>query len=288
MKKILITGKKGQLAQALKAEFDAIKDIEVYFLGKNNLNLENPRSIQGTLAQIAPDYIVHTAAYTAVDLAEDYPKVALTINQYATEEIAKYCKKHNCKLLAISTDYIFDGKNNSPIKEEEPPNPINAYGKSKWLAEQEILSYLENQAIIIRTSWLVSSYGNNFAKTMTNLFNSGKESIRVVADQQGSPTYAPDLAQAIKTIILDSNWIAGTYHYANQGSCTWYELAKYLRDISGFKTVIHPITTQEFNARAQRPQYSVLSTQKIQDTFDIVIPDWKTSLKKMFPLPPTQ
>lgn len=288
MKKILITGKKGQLAQALKAELDVIKDIEVYSLGRDDLNLEQTHHIEGALAQITPDYIVHTAAFTGVDLAEDHPKDALTINQYATEEIAKYCKKHNCKLLAISTDYIFDGKNSSPIQEEETPNPINVYGKSKWLAEQEIRSYLEKQAIIIRTSWLVSSYGNNFAKTMIRLFTSGKESIRVVSDQQGSPTYAPDLAQAIKTIILDSNWIAGTYHYANQGSCTWYELAKYLRDISGFKTVIHPITTQEFNARAPRPPYSVLSTQKIQDTFDIVIPDWKTSLKKMFPLPPTQ
>lgn len=288
MKKILITGKKGQLAQALKAELDVIKDIEVYFLGRDDLNLELTHHIGGALAQIAPDYIVHTASYTAVDLAEDHPKDALTINQYATEEIAKYCKKHNCKLLAISTDYIFDGKNSSPIQEEETPNPINVYGKSKWLAEQEIRSYLENQAIIIRTSWLVSSYGNNFAKTMIRLFTSGKQSIRVVADQQGSPTYAPDLAQAIKSIIFDSNWIAGTYHYANQGSCTWYELAQYLRDVNGFKTVIHPITTQEFNARAPRPQYTVLNTQKIQDTFHIVIPDWKTSLKKMFPLPPSQ
>src|SRR5699024_7366084 len=200
----------------------------------------------------------------------------------------KYCKKHNCKLLAISTDYIFDGKNNSPIKEEEPPNPINAYGKSKWLAEQEILSYLENQAIIIRTSWLVSSYGNNFAKTMTNLFNSGKESIRVVADQQGSPTYAPDLAQAIKTIILNRKWIAGIYHYANRGSCTTYELTLYIRDFNAFKATIDPITTQEFNARSQTPQYTVLSTQKRQDTFSIVIPDWKTSLKRMFPLSPIQ
>ncbi|MBE8722874.1 dTDP-4-dehydrorhamnose reductase [Sphingobacterium pedocola] len=277
--RILITGSNGQLGSELQ---DILKDntnYECYFLNRKQLPLDQTAIIQDILGTYQPNVIIHTAAYTAVDKAEAEQELANKINYLATEEIAQYCRLNETKLLAISTDYVFDGNSSVALREDATVDPLNVYGLTKWKGEQAILKWYP-EAIIIRTSWVYSTYGTNFVKTMLRLM-SEQEGISVINDQIGSPTYAYDLAQIIVYIIDSGKWIAGIYHYSNEGQISWYDFAVAIRDIQRLNCQIDAISTSAYPTAAKRPAYSLLDKSKIKNTFGIEISDWRSSLERM-------
>ncbi len=280
--KILVTGAKGQLGSEIRYlskgqshQFDFI-DFEELDLTKSDL-------IVPFLSSKQPDFIINCAAYTAVDKAEDEPELAVQINKIAPAEIAKYCKESGCRLIHISTDYIFDGNFSRPINEEDSPNPKSVYGQTKLDGERAVQALL-NDAYIIRTSWVYSSFGNNFVKTMLRL-GSEKEEISVVADQYGTPTWARDLADTVLQIvnqITNGNDQPGIYHFSNEGEISWYDFAVEIMKQAKLKCKVNPISTSDYPTRAKRPQYSVLDKSKIASTFKVKIPLWSDSLNKYF------
>lgn len=282
MKKILITGSNGQLGSELKDLLKSTDSFTAVFLDRDNLDLANTHSIQPTLSAYNPDIIIHAAAYTAVDKAESEADLADKINHLASAEIASYCKEHDCKLVAISTDYVFDGNSSTALNEEAAVDPINVYGRTKLLGEQAIQNILP-EAIIIRTSWVYSTYGNNFVKTMIRLM-SEREEISVINDQVGSPTYAKDLAKVILTIINSEQWISGIYHYSNEGEISWFDFAEEIKRIKGLVCKINAIPTSSYPTPAKRPKYSLLDKGKIIKNYGVVVPNWKDSLQEMINL----
>lgn len=211
-----------------------------------------------------------------MDKAESEPEQADKINHLACEEIAQYCRLHGAKLLSISTDYVFDGSADKLLTEETAANPLNVYGLTKWKGEQAIQKWAP-ESIIIRTAWVYSTYGNNFVKTMLRLMDE-RQSLSVVADQIGSPTYARDLAKAIVHIIDSGAWHPGIYHYANEGRISWYDFAQAIRTMGGAACEVLPIPTAQYATPAPRPTFSLLDKTKIKDTFGVDVPYWEDSL----------
>ncbi|WP_270089106.1 dTDP-4-dehydrorhamnose reductase [Sphingobacterium sp. SYP-B4668] len=279
VQKILITGANGQVGSELKAIYEHRTDVETFFLDRKQLPLDQTLIIQDILAMYQPDVIIHAAAYTAVDKAEGEAELANVVNHLATEEIAQYCRIHEAKLIAISTDYVFEGSSACPLPEDAAVNPINVYGQTKLNGELAIQKWVPD-AIIIRTSWVYSTYGHNFVKTMLRLM-AEREEISVVADQIGTPTYAYDLAKAIVAIIDSEIWQAGVYHYSNEGEISWYDFAIAIREISKLSCTIHPIPTSAYPTPAKRPRFSLLDKSKIKSTFGVEVPFWRDSLEKM-------
>ncbi|PRD52098.1 dTDP-4-dehydrorhamnose reductase [Sphingobacterium gobiense] len=277
--RILITGSNGQVGSELKELLGKEEGFETFFLDRKQLPLEQTLIIQDILGMYEPDIIIHAAAYTAVDKAESEPELADTVNHLATEEIAQYCRMHGAKLLAISTDYVFDGHSNEPLKEDAPTSPLNIYGLTKWKGEQAIQKWAPEN-IIIRTSWVYSAYGNNFVKTMIRLLHE-REELSVVHDQIGSPTYARDLAQTMVDIIKAAKWHPGIYHYSNEGQLSWYDFAVNIQELIGTTCRITPIPTSQYPTLAKRPAYSLLDKSKIKRTFNVQVPFWLDSLKEM-------
>lgn len=277
--KILVTGASGQLGRELEHVFQDQGKYEVAYFYHRDMPLEVPDKIHESLRKVLPDIIIHAGAYTAVDRAEEEPELVDKVNHLSTAEIARYCVESKCRLIFISTDYVFGGNTPFPLLEEEPASPINVYGLSKWRAEESINRIL-GSAIIIRTSWVYSRFGNNFVKTMIRLMRE-RSRISVVDDQVGSPTNAGDLALAISAIVNHSEWLPGTYHYSNEGQTTWFNFAKEIKKICQFQCEVIPTSSSEFNAVAVRPKYSRLKKDKIKKTFGIDIPEWKDSLQKM-------
>lgn len=277
--KLLITGSNGQLGSELQDILRTHSDKECYFLDRKQLPLDQTLIIQDILAMYNPDVIIHAAAYTAVDKAETEPQLADSINHLASEEIAQYCRIHGAKLIAISTDYVFDGNSEIALTEEAPVNPINTYGLTKLQGERTIMKW-HPEPIIIRTSWVYSTYGNNFVKTMIRLMTE-RDEISVINDQIGSPTYAKDLAQAIVDIIDANAWVSGIYHYSNDGEISWYDFAVAIKEIKGLDCKINPILTTQYPTPAKRPKYSLLDKSKIKRTFNVNVPNWRDSLGMM-------
>lgn len=277
--RILITGASGQLGSELKelAHHDPIN--EFFFLSRAELPLDQIMIIGDVLGMYEPELIIHAGAFTAVDKAESESELAAKVNYLASEEIAQYCYKHGTNLIAISTDYVFDGNSSSPLKEDAATDPINTYGKTKLEGERVILKWAKD-AIILRTSWVYSTYGNNFVKTMIRLM-SEREDISVISDQIGSPTYARDLAEVIFAIIKSGKWQGGVYHYSNEGQISWYDFACAIKEIKGLDCRINPISTSDYPTAAKRPKYSLLDKSKIKSTFGISIPEWRESLTQM-------
>lgn len=276
--RILITGAGGQVGTALRQQLEN-EDFESYFLDRKQLPLEQTLIIQDILSMYQPDIIIHTAAYTAVDKAESEPELANAVNHLASEEIAQYCRIHGAKLLAISTDYVFDGQSSEPLTEEAVPAPLNIYGHSKWKGEQAIQKWAPD-SIIIRTSWVYAEQGHNFVNTMQRLMHE-RETLSVVHDQIGSPTYAGDLARAIITILKAEHWQPGIYHYANEGEVSWYDFAVAIREQIGASCQINGIPTSQYPTPAKRPSYSLLDKSKIKRTFNVSVPFWLDSLTAM-------
>lgn len=268
--KILITGCNGQLGTELKKLLpEAIcADVDV-------LDITDFEAVQKFVSDNNIGIIINGAAYTAVDKAEDDKELAKKINEDGPRNLAL----SGAKIIHVSTDYVFDGRNYKPYQPEDETHPLSVYGQTKRAGE---LAVLENakEAVIIRTAWLYSNHGNNFVKTMRR-FGNEKSEINVVADQIGSPTFAGDLAQAIVAILPQMNeQNKGIYHYTNEGVCSWYDFACEIMSLSELNCNINPIPSSAYPTKAVRPFYSVLSKEKIKSTFKINIPHWKESLKK--------
>lgn len=283
---ILVTGANSQLGNELHVIAPQFPYCQFLFVTKAELDITNFNSIIKYFKGHSIDYCINCAAYTAVDKAETDEDQAYLINADAVAILSKICSQNNAQLIHISTDYVFDGTATQPYKETDTPNPVSVYGKSKLQGEELALKHCPS-ALIIRTSWLYSSFKNNFVKTMLRLMKE-KESIHVVNDQFGCPTYAADLALAIMRIIRSkkSKENPGIYHYTNTGITNWYEFAVAIKKITGSNCIVNPITTEQYEQyiSAKRPAYSVLDTSKIAATFPVEIPNWELSLEKCLSL----
>lgn len=276
---IVVTGANGQLGNELKAIAPQFGEYRFLFVTKEELAIEDIDAVKKYFSTNTPAYCINCAAYTAVDKAETEKNKAFLINAEAVGNLATACKQHDVQLIHISTDYVFDGTAKQPYKETDDTCPINTYGKSK-LKGEELALLNDPSTIIIRTSWVYSSFKSNFVRTMLRLMKE-KDSINVVNDQYGSPTYAADIATAIMKIISSgkSREMPGIYNYTNAGITNWYEFALAIKELSGSNCIVNPVTTAQYPTAAKRPLYSALDTKKIRDCFDIVIPQWKDSLE---------
>lgn len=275
---ILITGSKGQLGNEMKLVLAGASDCKCFYTDVDTLDITNIEQLECFVVYNSITHIVNCAAYTAVDKAEDDEKNAIKVNVDAVRNLGIVSKKHDIKLIHISTDYVFDGTNHLPYSEDMAVCPVSVYGKTK-LAGERALQDIAVDAVIIRTAWLYSSFGNNFVKTMLRL---GRErnSLNVVFDQVGTPTYAADLAKAIYDIIHYPEWIPGIYHFSNEGVCSWYDFTKVIHQIAGISCQVSPIESNTYPVKASRPHYSVLNKSKIKNTFHVNVPYWIDSLKK--------
>lgn len=283
-KHVLITGANGQLGNELKrASAGHPANLAFHFTDVADLDITDPYAVEEYVASNNISYIVNCAAYTAVDKAEDDIEKCYLINRDAVRNLGEAAAKHNAKVIHVSTDYVFDGKGSRPYRETDPVNPQSVYGKSKQEGEAALMEVCP-ESIVIRTAWLYSIFGNNFVKTMIRL-GQEKETLSVVADQQGTPTNAADLANAILKIInyteASGDFKAGIYHYTNEGTATWFDFTLAIHELKGITTCkVSPVSTEEYPTRAVRPKYSILDKTKIKAMFNIEIPDWKESLKK--------
>jgi dTDP-4-dehydrorhamnose reductase len=278
MNNILVTGSKGQLGNEIQVLVSKYPELTFFFHDIDTLDITNKSALNAIFEKIKPSFIINCAAYTAVDKAETETDKAFLINDLAVKNIAEVAVSQSCKIIHVSTDYVFDGKKNIPYIETDKTNPMSAYGKSKLAGEQHLINLKD--AIIIRTAWLYSSFGNNFVKTMIRL---GKErsEIKVVCDQIGNPTYAADLAKAILDIIkysIQNSFKPGIYHFANEGACSWYDLACETIFQYNLPSKVQPIESKDYPTPTTRPEYSVFNKSKIKQTFGIKIPWWKHSL----------
>lgn len=286
MATILITGTKGQLGSELKIISENNPEHVFVFSNRETLDLTNSIQIIKFIKDLKPDWIINCAAYTQVDKAESEQGMAMLINATAIKNIVDAIKNSECKLIHISTDAVYDGRLNVPHKETSQLNPLSIYAKSKL--EGENYALLHQKTIIIRTSWLYSTFGNNFVKTIIK-HASVKESSGVVFDQIGTPTYAKDLADAIMKIILciENNVIvfkSDIYNYSNEGVCSWFDFAIEIVQEAGLFCKILPILSSEYKSLAPRPTYSVMDKSKIKEHFGLSIPHWRNSLTKYFKL----
>lgn len=281
MKRILITGGSGQLGSSLTKLLSRYPEkYSVLSPASSALDITDAGSVNSFMASADGhiDIIVNCAAYTAVDNAENDIDSATRLNAYAPAILAEAANTYQCKLLHISTDYVFSGDANAPVDEAAATAPQSVYGKTKLLGEKK-LTEIKPDAIILRTSWLYSECRSNFVKTMLRLGHT-KSAISVVYDQVGSPTYAGDLAQAIKSIIDFGKWTPGIYHYSNEGVASWFDFAKAIFELAAISgCTISPCLSCEYPTPAARPHFSVLDKSKIKRTFNISIPYWRDSLK---------
>lgn len=280
--KILVTGANGQLGSEIRKRGVQFADFNCIFTDINELDITDWRAVEAFCERELPDFLINCAAYTAVDIAETDDELAELLNTRVPAWLGKIGKLWNCRIIHISTDYVFDGTACVPYTENDLVNPESVYGKTKLNGEIALLK--ENaEAMIIRTAWLYSPYGNNFVKTMIRL-GAERDELKVVYDQIGSPTYAGDLAQTIltvisKTAVQKTAWKPGIYHYSNEGVCSWYDFAKAIHEFYGITCNVRPVTTDEYPTPAKRPAFSVLNKSKIKRIFDLEIPYWRDSLK---------
>lgn len=274
---ILVTGSNGQLGSELKELASLYPQYKFCFFSRTELAIENSEEVERAFALLRPNYVLNCAAYTAVDKAEAEKEEALAVNAIAVALLAKTAKKYGAKFLHVSTDYVFDGESEAPLKEDHPVAPVNFYGETKQRGEDEALK--ENkESIIIRTSWVYSFYGKNFVKTMMRLM-AERESIGVVADQVGSPTYAADLARAILHIVESGKWEPGIYHYSNDGVISWAQFAQEIATLLNSSCTVNFITTDQFPTPAKRPRYSVMDKAKIVSIYNVQLIPWQVSLQ---------
>lgn len=277
---ILVTGSNGQLGSELREISKAYPSYKFYFTNREQLDISDHALVEDFIKANNISIVINCAAYTAVDKAEDQKELSNELNYLAVENLARISKSLNIKLVHISTDYVFDGLAYSPYVENAKTNPQGVYGSTKLAGEEAIQHINPNNSIIIRTSWVYSSFGNNFVKTMLRLA-SDRDELGVIVDQIGTPTYAKDLAKAILEILPNlSNKDVEVYHFSNMGACSWYDFAKSIFDLKGIDIRINAIETSEYPTAAKRPFYSVLNKRKIKNQFQIEIPYWRDSLNE--------
>lgn len=277
MKKILVTGAGGQLANCFE-KIATHYDDEFIFLDSKSLDITCLENVQSVFNEISPDYCINTAAYTAVDLAEKEPEKAFLVNAEGVRNLAETCQEYKTKLIHISTDYVFDGETNLPYTEDDFTNPLGVYGASKRQGEILALDFCD-ETIIVRTSWLYSEFNKNFVKTMLSLFQQ-KDELVIVGDQFGQPTNANDLAEAVMTIIKAENKKYGIYHFSNYPETTWFDFTKKIAELVDAKTQIKKITTEDYLTLAKRPKRSTFCLDKIEKDYLIEIKHWECSLEE--------
>lgn len=277
MAKIIVSGAKGQLGQCIQRAVEKRALSGFVFIDIDELDILDSGKVLAFFAQEKPDYFINCAAYTEVDQAEEDVALYRAVNKNGALHLAQACAKHDATLLHISTDFVFEGNTNLPLKEGDVANPIGVYGLTKLEGEKAIQETLEKH-YILRTSWLYSEYANNFVKTMLRL-GKEKDRLTVVADQVGTPTYAGDLAQVLLDIIEKDPRAYGTYHFSNEGTASWYDFSKAIFDLANIHIEVAPVPTAAFPTKAQRPVYSVLDKTKIKETFGLQIPYWRESLE---------
>lgn len=274
--KVLITGVSGQLgfdaAKALTA-----KGLPFLGVGSKELDVTDRDAVLGTVREYHPDAVLHCAAYTKVDLAEDEPELCMRVNADGAQNVAEACREIGAKLLYVSTDYIFPGTGDKPWETDDATGPLNVYGKSK-LAGEAVVKELVEKHFIVRTSWVIGEHGNNFVKTMLRLAETHSE-LRVVGDQIGSPTFTADLAPVLCNMIATDKY--GVYHATNEGFCSWAELAEAVFRISGKNVTVHPVSTEEYGAKALRPKNSRLSKASLDARGFARLPEWEASLARL-------
>ena len=277
--KILVTGSNGQLGNEVRLLAPAFPAFRFIFTDVAELDITNEQDIEALVKEEKPGVIINCAAYTAVDKAEQEDNLAFLINAAAVGNLARVATRYASLLIHISTDYVFDGKGYNPYVEDDPTNPVSLYARSKHAGEQQVQSY-SSKALIIRTSWLYSTFGNNFIKTMMK-YGKERRSLNVVFDQTGTPTYARDLAQIILDIIHNNPDYEGVevFHFSNEGVTSWYDFAKTIMEFSGVDCKINPIETKDYPLPAIRPFYSVFNKSKIKQRFQVKIPYWRDSLR---------
>ena len=277
MHNILITGVDGQLGNELRL-LATENEYNYFFANRDDLDIYNEEQLKIYLEKYKITTIVNTAAYTAVDKAEEEEELANRINHLAVKNLAKLSQEKNIQLIHISTDYVFNGENFKPYVESDQTQPNGIYGKTKLDGENAMVAINPKNSIIIRTSWVYSSFGANFVKTMLRL-GKEKESLGVIFDQVGTPTYARDLAKVILDILPQiNNQKVEIYHYSNEGVLSWYDFAKEIMRMAKLDCRVNPIETKEYPTPAKRPHYSLLNKAKIKEDFNITIPYWKDSL----------
>ncbi|MDD2357279.1 MAG: dTDP-4-dehydrorhamnose reductase [Thiovulaceae bacterium] len=274
---ILVTGSNGQLGSEIRA-LSPDYNYNFFFTDRESLDISNTDIVNEFIETNSINTIINCAAYTAVDKAESDIENADMINHLAVKNLAEIAKENDIKLIHISTDYVFDGKNFKPYTEDDVTNPNGVYGSTKLEGEKALLQVRPKNSIIIRTSWVYSSFGANFVKTMLRL-GKEKEKLGVIFDQVGTPTYARDLAKAILDILPNiKNEKTEIYNYSNEGILSWYDFAKEIMRMAKLDCQINPIETYEYPTPAQRPHYSLLNKAKIKKEFGMTIPFWKDSL----------
>jgi dTDP-4-dehydrorhamnose reductase len=264
--RVLVIGKSGQLASELSSTLP--KNIEFLALGRDNLDITSLVSVDDTVNKFSPELIINTSAYTAVDVAESNSEDAYAINELAVKNLAKIAAKYNIRLIHVSTDFVFDGAKNTTYKVDDKTNPLSVYGASKLAGEKAALYFNPSNTSVVRTSWLYSSYGNNFVKTMLRLMNE-KEEMGIVCDQIGSPTSAKGLAEFI-WVLASQEKLSPIYHWSDLGIASWYDFAFAIQGIAiekgllGKKIPLKPIASSEYPTPAKRPVFSVLNTTSSQ------------------------
>ena len=281
MKNILITGSNGQLGSEIREISDQYENYNFIFTDVEELDLTISEDIVSFFADNKIDACINCAAYTAVDKAEDEVELVMLVNSTAVENLSKVCKNNGTLLFHISTDYVFNGKHFMPYVETDTVSPDSQYGLSKLKGEEAVMLNCD-KAIIVRTSWLYSSHGNNFVKTLIKLGNE-RDQLSVVSDQVGTPTYAADLAEAIMVMIasFDETKPKEIYHFSNEGAISWYDFGKAIMKLSNIECAINPIDSKDYPSKANRPFYSVLSKSKIKKHYGVNVPYWEDSLRRM-------
>lgn len=282
MRRILVTGSRGQLGSALRAELTGRQDLEILFTNRDSLDVTSEEAVRQVMDSFRPELVVNCAAYTAVDRAESDKEACRRLNAEAPRILAENAARTGARLIHISTDYVFNGLGTRPYRESDMPGPDTIYGKTKLEGEEAVRRILPQEHVILRTAWLYSLTGHNFVKTMLSLA-AERDEIGVVADQWGTPTYAPVLARAIVAVIDAARWVPGTYHVTCAGRTTWYDFTCAIFTEAGVtRCRVRPLTSDEYPTPARRPHYSVLDCSRFQDTFSFTLPDWQTSLHDLF------
>lgn len=280
--KILVTGAAGQLGQALQRAIPTLlPDVETVFADRETLDLLDGDEVMRRVERGEFTHIINCAGYTAVDRAEEEKAACTAANIDAAANIAAAADAFGARLIHISSDYVFDGRQWRPYIEGDKVNPLSHYGSTKRRSETRVLA-ASPEAVIVRTQWLYGLGGHNFVETMLAMAAQKKpgETIQVVADQTGTPTNADDLAQALVRIISARQWVPGIYHYADEGTATWYDFAVAIFRLAGIKADVRPITTEDYPTAATRPHYTVLDRRKIKATYSLTIPHWEESLAR--------
>ncbi len=283
IKNILVTGANGQLGMEFRDLHEKFPAFNFLFVDSKELPIDDAQAVRKYFASNNISYCINCAAYTAVDKAEVEKELSMAVNATAVGTLASECSANNSWFIHFSTDYVFNGQADNPYNESAFTDPVNFYGRTKLDGENAAITN-NPSSIIIRTSWVYSRHGKNFVKTMLRLF-AEKESVSVVADQKGCPTYAADLAAAVMQIIAGGNLHPGIYHYANQGVISWYELATAIQELTASNCEVRPINTIDYPTAAARPAYSAFDTSKIQEIYKLAIPHWKESLAIMLQHP---